>query len=125
MRAVMVYSRVFGSLIATSLLLVSGCATTTYVPTSNNAQDFDTAKVTCQNDPQIVGYMQSPNQLTGLAVTIAFRDCMREQGWVPQSGNTPQPPQPSSARAPTPKENCYINSKTPGDLQWCLANIDR
>ena len=84
MRAVIVYSLVFGSLIATSLLLVSGCATT-YIRTSNNAQDFDTAKARCQDDPAVVNAMgTATTPLGAAAVGTYFRACMREQGWVPQ-----------------------------------------
>lgn len=77
--------KTFIVLVATSLLLVSGCATTTYVPTSSNAQDFDNAKARCQNDPDVVNAMTTAtNPLGAAAVGMYFRACMREQGWVPQ-----------------------------------------
>jgi hypothetical protein len=92
MRAVIVYRLVFGSLIATSLLLVSGCKTV-YVPTSSNAQDFDTAKMRCQNDPDVANAMNmaianatSPaSSWYSASAQMYFKACMREQGWVPQS----------------------------------------
>ena len=93
MRAVIVYRLVFGSLIATSLLLASGCATTTYVPTQGGtAQDFETAKMRCQNDPDVANAMNmaianatSPaSPWYSASAQMYFKGCMREQGWVPQ-----------------------------------------
>lgn len=119
--------------IVLSVLSLLAACQTTYVRTSSNAQDFDTAKVRCQNDPDVVNAMSmaianamSPaSSLYSASAQMYFKACMREQGWVPQSGKSPQPPQQSSAPAPTPKENCYAYSKTPADLQVCLADIDQ
>jgi hypothetical protein len=77
--------KTFIVLVATSLLLVSACATT-YVPVQGEVkQDFDSAKSRCQNDPDVVNAMSTATTPWGAAATqMYFRACMREQGWVPQ-----------------------------------------